>query len=82
MLSKGSAHKVDAQKLTASLNTDKSRFLTLCYASATMLDGLTVLMQARITGALVPRKQVAIRRRRHRSMTARRSSDEATSRFG
>jgi hypothetical protein len=45
LLFKGSAHEVDAQKLTASLSTDKSRFLTLCYVSATLLDALTVLMQ-------------------------------------
>jgi hypothetical protein len=37
-LIKGTSQVVDAQKLTASLNTDKSRFLTLCYAFATMLD--------------------------------------------
>jgi hypothetical protein len=37
LLSKGSAYEVDAQKLTASPNTDKSRFLTLCYVLATLL---------------------------------------------
>ncbi|CEJ87156.1 exported hypothetical protein [Hyphomicrobium sp. GJ21] len=47
-LSKGSAQEVDAQKLTASLNTDKSRFLTLCYVLATRLDALCDLMQAPI----------------------------------
>jgi hypothetical protein len=44
-LIKGSSQVVDAQKLTASLNTDKSRFLTLCYALATILDVPNVLMQ-------------------------------------
>jgi hypothetical protein len=44
-LVKGSSQVVDAQKLTASRNTDKSRFLTLCYALATMLDVFVVLMQ-------------------------------------
>jgi hypothetical protein len=44
-LIKGSPQVVDAQKLTASLNTDKSRFLTLCYALATILDVSEVLMQ-------------------------------------
>lgn len=44
-LIKGSSQVVDAQKLTASLNTDKSRFLTLCYALATILDVSGVLMQ-------------------------------------
>lgn len=44
-LIKGSSQVVDAQKLTASLNTDKSRFLTLCYALATILDVSRVLMQ-------------------------------------
>jgi hypothetical protein len=46
VLSKGSAQEVDAQKLTASLNTDKSRFLTLCYVLATRLDDPIGLMQA------------------------------------
>ncbi|MBS0237994.1 MAG: hypothetical protein JSR89_06185 [Proteobacteria bacterium] len=44
-LIKGASQVVDAQKLTASPNTDKSRFLTLCYALATMLDVVAVLMQ-------------------------------------
>jgi hypothetical protein len=44
-LIKGASQVVDAQKLTASPNTDKSRFLTLCYALATMLDVFAVLMQ-------------------------------------
>jgi hypothetical protein len=47
-LIKGASQVVDAQKLTASPNTDKSRFLTLCYALATMLDVLAVLMQPRV----------------------------------
>lgn len=56
LLFKGPAHEVDAQKLTASLNTDKSRFLTLCYAPATLLDDLIVLMQATIQRRSLPTK--------------------------
>jgi hypothetical protein len=45
-LSKGSSQEVDGQKLTASPDTDKSRFLTFCYALETFLDERANLMQA------------------------------------
>jgi hypothetical protein len=45
-LRKGSSQEVDGQKLTASPGTDKSRFLTFCYALETFLDGRANLMQA------------------------------------
>jgi hypothetical protein len=48
---------VDAQKLTASRNTDKSRFLTLCYALATMLDVFHVLMQPHFQRVSGPKKR-------------------------
>jgi hypothetical protein len=55
-LVKGSSQVVDAQKLTASRNTDKSRFLTLCYALATMLDVLSILMQPHFHCDFRPKK--------------------------
>jgi hypothetical protein len=55
-LVKGSSQVVDAQKLTASRNTDKSRFLTLCYALATMLDVLSILMQPHFHCGFRPKK--------------------------
>jgi hypothetical protein len=42
----GSSQEVDGQWLTASSDTDKSRFLTFCYATETILDGGAILMQA------------------------------------
>jgi hypothetical protein len=54
-LIKGSSQVVDAQKLAASPNTDKSRFLTMCYALATILDVSSILMQPHFD--LVPRAQ-------------------------
>jgi hypothetical protein len=55
-LIKGSSQVVDAQKLTASRNTDKSRFLTLCYALATILDAVSYLMQPHFDRGLRPKK--------------------------
>jgi hypothetical protein len=57
-LVKGSSQVVDAQKLTASRNTDKSRFLTLCYALATMLDVLRFLMQPHFHRVSRPKKRL------------------------
>jgi hypothetical protein len=56
-LIKGSSQVVDAQKLTASRNTDKSRFLTLCYALATMLDVYCILMQPHFHRRFRPKKR-------------------------
>lgn len=56
-LIKGSSQVVDAQKLTASLNTDKSRFLTLCYALATILDVSRDLMQPHFDRVLHPKNR-------------------------
>jgi hypothetical protein len=59
-LIKGSSQVVDAQKLTASLNTDKSRFLTLCYALATILDVSRDLMQPHFDREFHPKNRTVL----------------------
>jgi len=58
-LSKGSLEEVDEQRLAASPDTDKSRFLTFCYALETFLDAPANLMQAPIFNVLRDRKKPA-----------------------
>ena len=57
-LIKGASQVVDVQKLTASPNTDKSRFLTLCYGLATMLDADAVLMQPHFLRVFRPKNRL------------------------
>jgi hypothetical protein len=55
-LSKGSLEEVDEQRLAASPDTDKSRFLTIYYAFETFLDARLNLMQ-RLLSTPLARKE-------------------------